>query len=448
MKEKNKSIWYQDVKITERPALKEDIRVEAAVIGGGLTGILTAFLLKEAGIQAVVLEADRIGSGQTGRTTAKITLQHSLCYQKLIKEVGFNTAAAYAAGNREGLNGYKKLIHQHHIDCEYRSCSSILYTKKDIEALENEALAASKLGISCRLAQETELPFPVTGALVFDDQATFHPLLFLSQISQKLNIYEHTKVTAIENHTLITAQGRVTADNIIFACHYPFINIPGYYFLRMHQERSYVAAVKGTPPLSHLYYGIDHDGISLRQSGDYLLVGGQGHRTGINSLGNRYERLIAAAEELYPGCEAEECWSAQDGMPLDNIPYIGQLSKKTPNIYVAAGFKKWGMTHAMAAAMIIRDSILKKENPWAFAFDPDRFYLRASANNLIKHGYHSAKGLAEGYLPIKKEIPRCSHMGCRLSWNPEESTWDCPCHGSRFTSEGSFIDAPAKEDLQ
>ena len=449
---KSKPIWNEEVKMKKREPLNGDMSVETAIIGAGITGILTAYFLQKAGEKVVVLEADRIGSGQTGKTTAKITYQHGLCYHNLIQNVGKEEALDYLTANRLAINAYRKLIQEEKIDCDFHECDSYLYTLEEHDFLKNEEKAASSLGIDTLITTQTELPFPVKGALRFRGQATIHPMKFLRHIAEDLTVYEDTRVDSMESngvgeHRILTNRGKVTAKNVVIACHYPFNLRPGYYFARMHQERSYVVALKEATafPLQNLYYGIDKGGYSFRQSGEYLLLGGAGHRTGENALGGQYEQLFAAAGRLFPKSRVSHYWSAQDCITLDEIPYIGRFAKNRQGIYVATGFKKWGMTHAMAAARMISDEILWKETSFGKVFRPTRFHAKISLPNLLIEGSNSIKNLT---IPKEPEKKRCSHMGCFLSKNPEEGTWDCPCHGSRFTNEGKVVDGPAKKGIK
>lgn len=447
------SIWTMTVDFPERESLTGKIKVDTAVIGGGLAGILTAYLLQKKGIDTIVLEAARIGSGQTKNTTAKITLQRGAIYHKLIDEIGNEKAKLYAEANRLGINEYRNIIREKKIECEFRECSSYLYTCEKTDILKKEEEAAKGLGICAERTSKTELPFEVEDALRFYDQAVFHPLKFLKEIAKDVTIYENTKILTVERleregkgiiNKLKADKAEILADKVVFATHYPFINMPGYYFMRMHQERSYVIALKGTKQLDNIYYGIDKKGISFRKSGDYLLMGGGSHRTGENKEGGKYQRLRMQAEKWFPKCKEITRFSAQDCMPIDDIPYIGQYSASTPDWYVATGFKKWGMTNAMISAMIISDLIAKGKNIYEEVFTPQRFHIQASAGKLMEEGVQSVKGLSKG---VFSATPRCPHMGCSLEWNPDELSWDCPCHGSRFDSDGKLIDNPAQEDL-
>lgn len=475
------SLWEKEVQLQPREALPGALSVEAAVIGGGMAGLLTAWFLQERGVQAVVLEADRVGGGQTGRTTAKLTSQHALRYADLIRKHGLEKARLYAQANQWAIGAYRALAGSLGADCALEDCPALLYTCRDPKPLERECAAAKSLGLPARMTGETELPFPVRAALAFDGQARFHPLRFLAPLARRLTVYEHTKVLTVRRGRVETDRGVVTAKHVVFACHYPFINIPGWYFLRMHQERSFVIALKGAQPLHGMYYGVDQPcGLSLRSAGEYLLLGGGSCRTGDCRVVGQYAALERAAKEYWPGCRVAARWSAQDCMPLDGVPYIGAFSPAAPNWYVATGFQKWGMTSSMVAARMISDLICGVASPWSAIFSPQRSTLRASAGQFFSDGLRSASGLLRtvffrprssvealapghgglvtwkgkkvgAYRDENGELylvsPRCPHLGCQLEWDPEEKTWDCPCHGSRFDYRGRLLDGPAQTDL-
>lgn len=437
------SIWTETVNMAKQPELQQDISAQAVVIGGGMAGILTAYFLEKRGIHTVVLEAARVASGQTGGTTAKITLQHGLFYHRMTELTGRERMEGYAAANREAVDNYRLLADREGIDCDLEEASAFLYSRQESGPLEEEARAAQSLGIKASLTTSTQLPFPVAGALEFPGQAMFHPLKFLQGIMKGLTIYEGTRAISVEGTTVITNRGRVKGQYIVFATHYPFVNVPGYYFLRTHQERSYCIALKNVPKLDGMYYGIDKNGLSLRSYGEYLLLGGLGHRTGENRQGGQYQRLLKAARAYYPECVPVKRWSAQDCVTVDQIPYIGRYSASRPDWFVATGFHKWGMTGSMVAAMIISDLIAEGESRYEKVFTPSRYLFRASVPQQLKEIGHSAAGLGN----IFGKAPRCPHLGCRLKWNKTERTWDCPCHGSRFDREGQLIDNPAQKDL-
>ncbi|RZT00875.1 FAD-dependent oxidoreductase [Cuneatibacter caecimuris] len=476
------SIWKQTAKPlkTESSAQLPE-KAEAVVIGAGLAGVLTAWFLNQQGVQTVVLEAGRTGSGQTCNTTAKVTSQHSIIYSKLEKTMGQKAAWLYARANEEAISQYRSLIRDLDIQCGWKECPAYLYSEKESKSLEEEARAAAAAGIRSEFVEKTELPFPVRGAVRFSGQAQFHPLQFLYALAGRLKIYEHTDVLRVEGDQVYTSRGNIRAGSVIFATHYPFPIRPGYYFMRMHQERSYCIAVEGAMEPDGMYLGIDSGGLSFRSYGKYLVLGGGQHRTGENPAGGQYEVLYQQARQLWPSCSLQASWSAQDCMTLDGIPYIGKFSNKVPHWYVATGFGKWGMTSSMAAAQLISDAVLHRENPCQEIYSPQRKTIRASAGNFLKDGVHAVKDLSRRFLQIPKETlghiqpghggivsykgekigvykdeegkcylvhAACPHLGCQLEWNPAEKSWDCPCHGSRFNYQGHLLDNPAQEELK
>ncbi len=444
------SIWAEETRIRKRIPLPGDLETEAVVIGAGMAGILTAYYLQQAGVGTIVLEADRIGSGQTKNTTAKITFQHGLIYDRLIRTLGSRAAFAYASANEDAIEAYEHLIREEEIDCDFVRCPACLYSQKGEAALRREVQAASSIGIDAVFEKESELPFPVAGVARLDRQARFDPLKFLSAISGKVTVYERTKALKVEGDLVLTDRGCVTARHIVFACHYPFINMPGYYFARMYQERSYVAALEGTERIEGMYLGIDRDGLSFRQQGEMLLLGGGSHRTGRNEKGGQYAWLLDKAKAFYPEGQVVRQWSAQDCMTLDGIPYIGRFSARRPDWYVATGFGKWGMTSSMAAARILTAFITEQKCPVARIFSPQRRLTSGAVRELGAHSLHIMRGMAKRILPAEngRIVPNCPHMGCRLEWNPEEETYDCPCHGSRFDRTGHLLDGPAQNNCR
>ena len=442
------SLWRKQTgKIIQRNVAggkrEEKSHWDVIVVGAGLTGILTAYYLKEQGKSVLVLEAKEVALGQTERTTAKITSQHGLKYSKLIKDIGEEKARLYALANEEAIREYERLIHKLNIDCQFEKTAAYLYSTENATALQEEAKAAVRLGIDAFLTRETELPFPVKGAVCFRNQAQFSPLEFVKRIAQDLEIWEHTQVLRIKGHQVITKDCVLTAGKIVMAARYPVKNVPGFYFLRQHQERSYVLALSGCEQIKGMYYGIDADGLSFRQADGLLLLGGSSRRTGENTCGRAYDYLVQSAKKYYPESQEEMRWAAQDCMPHDGVPFIGRYSVFTPDLYVATGFQKWGMTTAMIAAQLLRDELFGVESPYRELFSPQRMYVRAGYKSFIKDVGMSTKGLAKGVFTR----PRCSHMGCALVWNPEEKSWDCPCHGSRFEERGEVLDNPAGKTL-
>ncbi|ELC8455117.1 FAD-dependent oxidoreductase [Clostridium perfringens] len=475
-----KSVWSESCKFRKREALNKDIKTDVLVIGAGIAGILTAYMLKQKGRDVVLIDAAEIASGNTKNTTAKITSQHDLIYSKLITEFGEEKARQYAKANELAIKKYKEIIEDKRIECDFEEKPAYVYSLNEVDVLKEEVEAAKKLGIDAEFVQEVNLPFKINGAVKFNNQAQFNPLKFLKGISNELVIYENTRALEIKENLVVTSGGNITANNIVVATHYPIMNDPGYYFMKMHQERSYVLALENTSEIDGMYIDLNKEGYSFRTYNNLLLLGGISHRTGENEEGGSYDELRKVAKRLYPKAKEKYYWSAQDCMTIDGIPYIGRYSSETPNIYVATGFNKWGMTSSMVSAMIISDMILEKENDFSEIFSPRRFDLSLSINNIANDLIETAKN----FIAQKVSIPsseiehiknghggiieyngekvgvyknkegkeffvstKCTHLGCQLSWNSDELTWDCPCHGSRFDYKGRLIGSPATKDL-
>ena len=429
------SVWSDSTKLPTFPQLKKDLRTDVLIIGGGIAGILCAYQLEKAGVKYVLVEADRICSGITKNTTAKITSQHGLIYHKLIPRFGLERARMYLDANEAALKEYRRLCES--IECSFETKDSYVYSLDNPRRIAKELHALRQIGFYAEYEEKLPLPFSVAGAVKFKNQAQFNPLEFLSEISKGLNIYEHTKMQELAPNLAITEHGKITASKIIVTTHFPFLNKHGSYFLKMYQHRSYVIAYENAPDVEGMYVDEAQKGLSFRNYKDLLLIGGGDHRTG--KIGGNWQELSAFAAAHYPNSQEVCRWATQDCMTLDEVPYIGQYSKNTPSFYVATGFNKWGMTSAMMAAMILRDMVLEKENPYAPVFSPSRSMLHPQ---LFVNAFEATTNL------LTPTTKRCPHLGCALKWNPAEHTWDCPCHGSRFTAKGELIDNPSTGDLK
>ncbi len=427
------SIWLASAERQTFETQRRDLKTDVLIIGGGMAGLLCAYLLDAAGVDYILAEADRICGGITKDTTAKLTLQHGLIYDKLIRTFGTEGAQIYLEANRSALARYRELCTA--IDCDFKEEDAFVYSLNDRRKLEAEAEAYRKLGVSAQLVTALPLPFPTAGGVRVAGQARFHPLKFAYAIAKGLRILEHTKVRALKPGEAITDHGRIKARKIIVATHFPFLNKHGSYFLKLYQHRSYVIALQNAPDLNGMYVDEAKTGLSFRKQGELLLLGGGSHRTG--KQGGNWQELLSFARRHYPNAKAVAQWATQDCMSLDGVPYIGQYAKHTPELYVATGFNKWGMTSSMVAAEILTDLVQGKENPYAALFSPSRSILRPQ---LAVNAAESVIGL------LTPTVPRCPHLGCALKYNKQEHSWDCPCHGSRFTEGGQLIDNPAADD--
>lgn len=476
-----RNLWSSTASIKSRETLLKDIECDVLVIGGGIAGVLTAHFLTQNNIDTVLVEARSLCSGQTANTTAKITSQHGACYSDIEKKFSSDTAILYANANEHAIDEFERLICNLHTDCDFERLPSYLYSMKSMNCVKSEFSVAQKSDISASLTTKTELPFSVNIALRYDNQAQFNPYPFISKLSESITVFENTKVNKVEGNIAYCENARIKAKRIVFATHYPIVNFPGMYFARMYQSRSYVAVMKNTPQINSMYYNVDKGGLSFRGFREYMLVSGCSHRTGENGVCSQpYEYLYKQALKFYP--EAQFCYnfSAQDCMSPDNLPYAGVYAKSRANWFVLTGFSKWGMTNSMLSAKLVSDLIIGNANPLEEVLSPSRFNL-STVKPVFNEALHSIKGLSktafripvDSLADIKRgeakvvmyggkrcrvyrseegEVyavsARCPHLGCALSWNATEKSWDCPCHGSRFSYKGDLIDSPAQVSLK
>ncbi len=428
-------IWLETARLPQFDPLNGNLTTDVLVIGGGIAGLLCAYQLTQAGVDCVLVEASRICGGTTRGTTAKITAQHGLIYHKLIQRFGAEKARLYLEANIAALKRYRTLCQT--IDCDFAEEDTFVYSADDRKKLEQELAALDRLGFGAELVTDLPLPFPVAGAVRFPRQARFHPLKFAAAIAKGLRIFEHTKVLELAPGKAVTNHGTITAERTIIATHFPMLNKHGGYFLKLYQHRSYVLALENGQKLNGMYVDENSKGLSFRNAGDFLLLGGGAHRTG--KPGDGWRGLERFARRHYPEAREAARWAVQDCMTLDGVPYAGQYGTRTRGLYVAAGFNKWGMTSAMAAAALLADLAQGRKNPYAPLFSPGRTVFRPQ---LAINGWESIVGL------LTPTAPRCPHMGCALKYNPAEHSWDCPCHGSRFEEDGRLINNPAADDKQ
>ena len=429
------ALWEKTWEQPKFPAQEGDLSTDVLIIGGGMAGILCAYQLQCAGVPYVLVEAETVCSGITKNTTAKITSQHGLIYDKLVSKFGIERAKKYLAANEAALQVYRELCRN--IDCGFEEKAAYTYSLDDRRKIERELNALEKLRFPAEFVDKIPLPFPVAGAVRFPNQAQFHPLKFVSGIAKGLHIYEHTRVRELIGTTAVTNHGRVRAKKIIVTTHFPFLSKHGSYFLKLYQHRSYVIAFQSAPDVDGMYLDEAQTGMSFRNYENLLLIGGGDHRTG--KKGGGWQELQDFARRYYPQAKEQYRWAAQDCMSLDGVPYIGPYSASTTDLYVATGFNKWGMTASMVSAMILSDLVQGKKNQYEEVFFPSRSILHPQ---LAVNGFEAVVNL------LTPTTKRCPHLGCALKWNPIEHTWDCPCHGSRFTEDGKLIDNPATGDLK
>lgn len=430
-----RSLWKDDSRKGRFASQSRDIKTNVLIIGGGIAGILSAYMLDKAGVDYILVEAKTICSGTTGNTTAKITLQHGLVYDKLIRKYGVERAGLYLDANKEALVKYEELCKD--IDCDYKICPAAVYSRTSRLKIEREVRAYERLNYRAHFIDDTELPISVAGAVVCEKQAQFHPLIFLNSVAEGLRIYENTKVQEIFPYGVITDKGKIKADKIIVATHFPILNKHGLYPLKLYQHRSYVTALQNADTYDRMYVDDDKKGLSFREHNGLLILGGGSHRTG--KKGGCYSELERFSQTYYPDSKSVAKWATQDCMTLDGLPYIGRYSKDTEGLFVATGFNKWGMTLSMVSAIMLCDMVMGKRSPYEDLFSPSRSVIHPQ---LVCNCFESTIGI------LTPTAPRCPHLGCALKYNREEHSWDCSCHGSRFDSNGELIDNPATDDIE
>lgn len=494
----NTPYWLASTEYKSFDKLIEDIDVDVVVVGGGMTGITTAFLLSKEGQKVAIIEADKILHGTTAHTTAKVTAQHDLIYDELIQHMGKEKAQLYYNANTEALNFIHKMIKDKEIECDFSEQDAYIFTNSEqyVSKLQTEFEAYQTLGINGDLLEKLPIEnLPVKAALVMKNQAQFHPLKYLYHLTDDYIqhggvIYENTVAVDIEEGdrpTVITREGnKIKANYIVIASHFPFYGIRGLYFSRMYADRAYVLGVKtSTEYTEGMYISAENPTRSLRyteNNGEKLvLVIGESHKTGqSNNEMKHYNALQDFGEKVFGINEVNYRWSTQDLTTLDKVPYVGYLTANQNNILVATGYRKWGMTNSTAAALLMTDLILKRENPYQELYSPSRFYMDPSLRKFISINMDVAKHLISGKLESPEKSPEdldkgeggivsingkragayrdnhgklhivdttCTHLGCELNWNSGEQTWDCPCHGSRFSYTGEVVEGPAEKAL-
>ncbi|WP_075619870.1 FAD-dependent oxidoreductase [Paenisporosarcina indica] len=502
-----KSYWRKKRSNKTFPSMDTDITTEVCIVGAGISGVTAAYVLAKAGVRVTVIEGSKIVSGTTGFTTAKITAQHDVIYDELIQTFGMTQARQYFDANQQALKQIKKWINELSIDCDFEERHAVLYaqTSKGVEQLHTEKSAYDKLGIPGELStSKNELPFPVSETLTLPNQAQFHPVKYINRLvqeAQKLGVtfYENTRADSLTQGDEIlieTTEGKkIYAKNVLVTSHFPFNDKNGLYFSRLSPQRSYAVCVKvPSTELKGMYINVETTSRSIRTAkGDkgesYIIIGGEGHKTGQHddttheySTVERYETLIQFAKQHFPVESIDTHWSAQDYETLDRLPYIGEMSSGLQNVFVATGFSKWGMTKGTAAGLLLADLAQNKFNPFKDLFLPTRTKMKKEdIKHLVKMNANVAKELVSGKFDRPTDSvedlnndegrivmmdnqktgaykdkngklhlvkPTCTHLGCDVHWNDGERSWDCPCHGSRFSYKGEVLEGPAVEPLK
>lgn len=497
-----KSLWTAESAETNYPKLNKNEKTDICIIGGGIAGAVTAYLLTKQGRNVIVIEKEKIGAGVTSNSTAKLTSQHELFYKYLVDNYGENIAKKYLESNEEGIKLAEKIINEEKIDCDYEKKDAYVFatSENELKKVKQEVNVLKQIGYNAEFVDNINIPVEkCLGAIKFRDQAQFNSRKYTIELLNKVNkmggkIYENSKVINIakkdESYIIETKDYCIDCNKVIICTHYPIKNFPGMYFIKMYQDKSYVIAVEiekiNKDIVNGMFIKSDNPVISFRtakyKEKRLLILAGNGHKTGKpnGKIEDSYKNLENYIKKYYPDAKVLFKWSTEDCISLDKIPYIGEFSKLLPNVYVATGFKKWGMSTSHVAAKIISDKIIGNKNDYADIYNATRLMpikninelgniLKESVNSLIIKKVKQTKGTIDdiklgdgGIIEIEgkkvgiykrkdgeifKVKPVCKHLGCMLTWNNLEKTWDCPCHGSRYNYMGNIITEPTVKEL-
>jgi glycine/D-amino acid oxidase-like deaminating enzyme/nitrite reductase/ring-hydroxylating ferredoxin subunit len=466
---------------------------DVAVVGAGIVGLTVAAALAQHGVRVAVLEARTVGAGTTGHTTAKVSVLHGAKYHDLEQQHGRERAQQYAAANTAGLDHIAERLSRSGVPVDRRDAFTYTTHAASAEQLEREVEALSRAGVMAQLTTESELPFPIAAAVRVPDQIQFDPLPYLHRLAGDVldgggTVHEGTRMLSCHAGSpcrVVTEHGELTADRVVVATLLPALD-RGLYFARAEPQRSYALALDVPGPLpAGMYLSIDSPTRSLRTApgpdGEYLLVGGNGHKTGHDHpTGRHVADLLAWSVDHFPVRAVAHRWSAQDYQPVDSLPYAGSAQPVGDRVLTATGFAKWGMTNGTAAALLLADLLTGTDPPaWAPVYSPTRRPPLSAAVPLARHNAEAAvRMVADWARPLPTTPPEvaegegrhfrcgirpcavsrvdgverqvtavCTHLGGVVQWNDAERSWDCPLHGSRFAPDGAVLTAPATRPL-
>jgi glycine/D-amino acid oxidase-like deaminating enzyme/nitrite reductase/ring-hydroxylating ferredoxin subunit len=488
-----RSLWLDGAKPTGYAPLAGALDVDVAVIGGGITGLTTALLLKRDGAKVAVIEAREVGSGVTGCTTAKVSALQGTVYDTIRKRHGTEGTSAYAEASLGGVELVAQLADEEGIDCDLERRDAFTYAASESErsSVEDEHEAAREAGLKVDLVDDIDTPFSTNGAVRLADQLQLQPVEYVRGLARAVHgdgchVLEATRVKRVEAGDpcrLHTENGTVTARQVVDAAHYPLLD-RGLFFARLEPMRSYciAARLRDAAPPQGMSISAGSTTRSLRSYHDLMIVGGEGHAAGARQARpERFGKLEEFARRHWDVVEVTHRWSAQDPVPWDHMPVIGAYHPRSSHLFVASGFMKWGLSGGSFAARILSDLIAGRENPWAERFTPNRVGARGLPKVAQLGAKFAIDAVGDRVLPAEaadaSEVPRgearvirdglgktgvyrdesgtayavsmrCTHLGCLVRFNGAERSWDCPCHGSRFGVDGAVLEGPATEPLQ
>ena len=494
--ERRKSFWVATADEAPHPALSGRVRVDVAVVGAGVVGATTACLVKEAGMSVVLIDSESVGHGVTGNSTAKVTSLHTLIYARLQDEHGEEVARAYGEANERAVAEIRRRCLDRPAACGWADSTAYTFVERDVDrdGVEREVSVAQRLGLPAEMADDVRLPFPVAAAVAFSGQGRVDPLRYVRALVSGIpdgrsHVFERSRVMAVDEEqsgfVLHTRAGEVAAEGVVVATGVPFLD-RGLFFARVAPRRAYVLAAEapseGAP--SGLFISATTPTHSVRpaefEGREIVIVSGEGHPVGeTEDHAGHARRLELWSRDVLGAGEVLHRWSTQDYFSLDGVPFVGPMQRGR-RIFTATGFGGWGITNGTAAGVLLSDLLLERDNPWAELYDPHRLAF-GKLPAFIKKGAHDAGHLLGDRLRGGSESPlsdlgngegrlidvggatiavsrdeqgtfhavsaACTHLGCFVHFNDVEKSWDCPCHGSRFTPQGSVLQGPAIEPL-
>ncbi|MGE7622289.1 FAD-dependent oxidoreductase [Viridibacillus sp. NPDC096237] len=447
------SIWLDKQTPFARPSLEQSIETDICIIGGGISGILAAYLLSKVGRKVTLLEGNTLFSGATGHSTGKVTAQQGLLYSQLITKFGVEAAQQYYELSQQAVELSFNLAES---DCVHHA-DSFLYTEKaeGRKDLENEWEAYQTLGIPGEWNADCEIPYDIVASLKMPKQAQIDPVRFGRSIAEKAlqagaEIYEQSrvqKVNILKPCVELKNGHTVCYKELILCSHYPLEAIIGMQIFKLEVTRSYIVTFEASELYKGQYLSIDKPGRSIRTTliddKPFILLAGDSHPAGtISNTSMYYEALKQEAKDKFAAQNCNYHWSAQDPETVDLIPYVGQISSRLPNIWMASGFRKWGLANSIVAAQLLRDGIVGKPNAGISLYSPKHTKFGDAVFQALKLGGKVTKDFVGGHV-TRRAMPRCTHLGCKTRWNEADETWDCPCHGSRFSKDGAVLEGPA-----
>ncbi|MEV6279538.1 FAD-dependent oxidoreductase [Nocardia sp. NPDC051832] len=489
------SFWMNDAEVPARLRLTPGLRFDTVVIGGGLTGLVTALLLAENGVQVAVLEGRRVGLGTTGATTGKVSLLQGIRAQEILRHHSVRTLSRYVEANRDGQQWLLRFCAEHQVAHQRAAALTYAQTDREVRAVHAEYEATRKAGLPTELVENLDVRFPTHGAVRLADQAQLDPVALLAALAAEVEahaapIYESTLATGVHRGSdgdlvIDTEHGEIAAHTVILATGTPILDRGGF-FARLTPQRSYLAAFRVPEQLPHeMFLSAGAPTKSLRYTptpdGEVLLVGGNGHAVGrTDSALAHADALVDWTRRWFPDAEPLQSWSAQDYHPVGELPYAGPLLPGQDRILIATGYAKWGLTNGVAAALALAGRRTGKPPGWAGVFDSwnpselKSWFPAARANAAVAQQMSagwllrlaSGPGVApdEGCGRVERhglsptavctvdgtttEVSAvCPHLYGIVRWNDAEKSWDCPLHGSRFAPDGTLLEGPATEGL-